>query len=394
MTPRISLIAARPHLNPGMYSVDLAFDRLAERHGLRAEIRRYCYGGPHRATGLERHVLEYESLEQGFDDVLASDLILYWGDFHHAYVYWRNALRLPPHAPADDADGQAETALAARLLLLEDQPDQVLDRTLSFGTTLIGDDLRSRTTIDSAYREAFPRFVRRARRIWFRDPISAAQGTSLRTTPGQSCLGVDCAQLLTGDDLRALAGTPTRRRDYVGIYFGRVDAALDGPAALAGKLSRASGLGSVWIPWLSTGSGGVDAVRAAVPALEVEPPAPYEHLLALVAGARLVVTDAYHLCVVAWQLGVPAICVGLGAQRASRPISDKKKEIFYLTQGISPLYVFHEELTDRRQHPALVRTALDLALDPTYVDAVVSAIAAQAATAEADLWSAMDELLA
>ena len=28
MTPRISLICAPPHRNPGMYSVDLAFDRV------------------------------------------------------------------------------------------------------------------------------------------------------------------------------------------------------------------------------------------------------------------------------------------------------------------------------------------------------------------------------
>lgn len=396
MARRISLICARPHFNPGMYSVDLAFDSVLERHGLQAEVQRYCYGGPHRATGMDRDVLEYESLEDCFDEVLASDLLLYWGDFHHAYVYWWNALHIGPNRGRAFADDRAETAHVAKHLLVAGQPPAVLRKTLSFGSTLLGDDLRSLTTIDSDYREAFPNFIEGARRIWFRDPVSNAQAGLRRGDQAAATLGVDCAHLLTPDDYRAIAGAPGAvSGDYACVFFGRVRESMDQLARLTGLLAERAGLDAVWIPWLGAAPETLAPFQHAMPALEVDAwPVSYERLIARVAGAQLVITDTYHLSLIAWRLGVPAVCVGMGAQRAVRPISDKKKEIFYLTQRIAPLYLFHETLLDPAGHAAIATEALHLALDPAFVDAVATSLAAQAATAATDLCTTIENVWA
>ena len=94
----------------------------------------------------------------------------------------------------------------------------------------------------------------------------------------------------------------------------------------------------------------------------------------------------------AWRLGVPAICVGMGAQRAVRPISDKKKELFYLTQRIAPLYLFHETLLDPAGHAAIAAEVLELALDRTYVDAVATSLDGQAAAAATSLCDAIESV--
>jgi hypothetical protein len=394
MTRRLSLICALPHPNPGMYSVDLAFDAFAARHGLHVEVTRYCYGGPHHASGLDRHTLQYASLAERFDEVVAADLILYWGDYQHAHSYWRSALHNGPNRALDFADEQAETAYLAEHLLLAGQPAEVLRKTLSFGSTLIGDDRRSTTTDDSAYRTAFPRFLADVGQIWFRDPISAAQAGVLRGDGQANHLGVDCAHLLTADDYRSIAGLTASgpgTGDHAVVFFGRLEGAVEEPARLAGRLARDAGLETIWVPWLGANPDAVAAVQAVIPDLTADPaPAAYEALIARVATARLVITDAYHLCLIAWRLGVPAVCLGRGGQRAVRPISDKKKEVFYLTQRLSPLYLFHERIADPSSHPGLAREVLEVALDPGFVADVGASLDVQVSAAEAELGAAID----
>jgi hypothetical protein len=43
-------------------------------------------------------------------------------------------------------------------------------------------------------------------------------------------------------------------------------------------------------------------------------------------------------------MGIPAICIGRGAEHSDSTISSKKKEIFYAMHGASDFYVFQEDL--------------------------------------------------
>src|SRR5439155_13457063 len=68
---------------------------------------------------------------------------------------------------------------------------------------------------------------------------------------------------------------------------------------------------------------------------------------------ELIITDAYHLCVLAWSNGIPAVCVGRGASRFFTSVSDKKKELFFQTISADRFYLFSEHL------PHILGRALD-----------------------------------
>jgi hypothetical protein len=233
--------------------------------------------------------------------------------------------------------------------------------------------------------------VRNARRVWFRDPISAARARVLRPAPDEACLGVDGALLMTVREYEAIGRRPAEGADgTVCIHFGRLSEALQPSARLVSTLSRAVGLDPVWLPWLGLDSTAVEPFRRALPELSVpHEPVAYEALVSTLLGARLVVSDTYHLCVIAWRLGIPAVCVGVGAQRAVRPISDKKKEIFFLSQGIASLYLFHEDVADATNHVGMVGEVKELAFDERYVTAVAASLEVQSAAAADDLRGAI-----
>lgn len=393
MAPRISLICAPPHRNPGMYSVDLAFERVLARRGLRAEVRRYAYGGPYEAVGLACHDLAYLSLEQHLDEVTTSDLILFWGDYQHALSYWRTGLRRRPGGTIEVADERADALRVADHLLLAGQPDDVLARTLSFGTSLLGDDLRSLAITDTVYGNAFPAFIERVEGIWCRDPVSAAMAARHRLGRDETCLGVDAAHLLTPDDLATMADPTAPEGAYAAMFLGRLEAPLAPAAGLAHLLARGAGLQPRWIRWLGPGAAVPAEVQAAVPDLAVDDADTYEGLLALLLGAKLVITDAYHLCLLSWRLGTPAVCVGLGAQHPTRPVSDKKKEVFHLAQGLTPMYVFHESIAQTSARAPLAASLLELASDAAYVGAAARSLHEQATAAERRLWTAIERVL-
>jgi hypothetical protein len=239
--------------------------------------------------------------------------------------------------------------------------------------------------------------VRSARRLWFREPVSAARARVQRDPEATSCLGVDAAHLLTRADLQEIAGPSTTEAPAgaVGIHFGRVAADLGPSARLTGMLTKAARLTPTWLPWFGPGNPAVATFQEAIPDLVVgEGERSYEQLIAQLLGSRLVVSDTYHLCLIAWRAGIPAICVGVGAQRPTRPISDKKKELFYLTQGLSPLYLFHEDIADPAQHLGIVGEVLGLVQDERYVGAVADSLERQADAAERDLTATIAACLA
>jgi hypothetical protein len=98
--------------------------------------------------------------------------------------------------------------------------------------------------------------------------------------------------------------------------------------------------------------------------------------LAALARFAFVLTDTYHLALVCWSLGVPAICIGAGAQRFTHSVHDKKKELFYLAQRIERFHVFAED--GYATAHAAARAAIEEILDDDPGPAVASRIRAQA----------------
>jgi hypothetical protein len=239
---------------------------------------------------------------------------------------------------------------------------------------LVSDDGYER---DTAYQGRFARLAREARVFQMRDPLSVARASVFAGVPAPTIPALDAALLRPA--LRArLGGAPEAApaRDGFGVFFGRTDGGLRAKlgCALAAASTRGAGPARYlrWLPARPVPGW----VRAALRPSEVTLPREIDAIAATLSSLAFVVTDTYHLALVCWSLGVPALCVGAGAQRFQHSVHDKKKEIFFLSQRIERFHVFAEEGLSAAR--AQARTALAEVADADPGPTVAARIRGQA----------------
>ena len=129
-----------------------------------------------------------------------------------------------------------------------------------------------------------------------------------------------------------------------GVFYGRTPAAGLGPMlAFARHLSSALQYKPRWLPWFAARR----RTRWLAKVAGFSAPqrwSPPGSILSELSGYSLVVTDTYHLCVNAWRMGIPTVCIGSGTTHDTSTVGDKKKEVLYAMYGAQPFYVFKEEL--------------------------------------------------
>lgn len=397
-TPRsLSLISAKPRiLNPGMLSVELAFERLVTRHGLNLEIRRYCLE-EQKEVALGTSGVRFACLLERFEEALAGDRVLFWGDFLHAWNY--HVFDVLPEIK-EDARFRAATegwnereraSLVRKYLLLSQATPETLAKTLSFGTTLLGDHALIRA-IDSGYEDDLARFLRGCRGVWMRDALSALRVAHFRGDYARSHLGVDCALLLSRGDLEDVArAAASPAGPYAAVHFGRTTMHHAQVLDFTRQLCQGAGLRPRWLSWLHAKPEYFRQFRDRIPELDCAMPQdpPYPELLAGLLGANLVITDTYHLSILAWRAGVPVVCIGSGAELPTRTVSDKKKEIFHHMYGASPFYLFAEALVDPRQRQNKLRMMLEALSAGDAIAGISETIARHAAATESELVEAI-----
>ncbi|ROR29624.1 polysaccharide pyruvyl transferase family protein [Inmirania thermothiophila] len=379
----LSVIHAYPAAhNPGMASVDLAAHRLLGRACPGATLRSFVLGDPSPIEETDPgHPLRYLPLQGHLDAVLGSDAILYWGDFLHADTYIERdlAARLIAHGLASSRD--EARSLAYRHHLLEGAPRAMKEKVLVFGGTLITNDIRSRG--GRRYTEALQELLASARGVWFRDPFSAAYAAPLR--PGRQTLGVDPAFLLGSDGWGNWA--PPRegpRTGGVALFCGRNRSAWP-VHFLARGLARRLREPLTWIHWFPPNRNRYGAFFRLTGFHRGYRPRPVEEILSDLARYRCIVTDTYHLCVNAWRQGVPAICVGRGADRNVGTVSDGKKRALYALYGAMDFYVFEGEIRGPRALRWTAARVAEAAADRDRVGEVHAAMGAHARQARAAL---------
>lgn len=341
--------ALPPNRNTGMATVDLAADSLIRRLAPGAEVTLYAYGKlnewSYQPGELPYHYLDVEAHAEQY---LASDLFLFWGDFTHARSYWKR----DRGALEEEARHLTGEALAAwertrfesmsALVFLSTLPESRLKDVIVFGGTVITNDAADE--LDGDYLQAFARLFSGASAAYMRDALSAAKISPLRG--GEASLGCDCALLLSPEDVARLSGfTQASERRGVGVFFGRSSSKLR-QMVFSRLVGRALGEPCSWIPWFSWD----DRRRRArwpwaalgytIRARDAEAGA----LLSALSGYRYIVTDTYHLCVNAWRMGIPALCIGEGSSATRHSLSDKKKEVLYEMYGARKFYLFSETL--------------------------------------------------
>ncbi|NEB00532.1 polysaccharide pyruvyl transferase family protein [Streptomyces sp. SID13726] len=345
---RVAVITA-PNIgyrNTGMLTVDLAFDSVRRRIGPGVEPTWYTLHTPETvplrtdAAGTELP-FRFRSLIEHVDELADHDAVVFWGDFLHTrhYLAQDATNRLLDFGFA--ADRAAARAILHRTLLLADQPDELLARTLSYGGTILhntqsdysgcsGDD-------DKEFGPLFSRLVTRSHRMWLRDPVSAARVARLRGDRTTEHWGSDAALLNRPDDLARLPAGDWSREvpegGAIGVFLGARTAVPEWLPGFCQEISDRFGAPLEWLPWFDRAvPAGVAHIPARVPAGPAE--RTVGDLLHVLPRYRLVITDTYHLAVNAWGAGTPVVCVG-----APEPVPTTDDD--YLTLSEVKKHVFH-----------------------------------------------------
>jgi hypothetical protein len=212
------------------------------------------------------------------------------------------------------------------------------------------------------YSENLKNLLARVRNVWMRDPFSALRVGHLTGDYENTCIGMDCSVLLRNGDLEVLKRNHSQGKELgkgkIGVFFHRNSKNLAKQFRFARKLALSVGLKAQWLPWRMDQRIG-SKKRWSFPSLETvfSETGPSEgDLFDLLANYEFVITDTYHVCVNAWRLGTPAICIGEYLTENEWDVScgpahawRDKRWIFYSMIEALDYYVHAHELTSSKQ---------------------------------------------
>ena len=391
----ISVITATPPgFNPGMLASQVAASWFLGRHGLGSNAtffrllpmsdRLGTLDAAARSACLQRldDGIDHQLLEH--TDQLHGTTPLYWGDLLHMRHYLdsiRGLLRTTRSTPED-------------LLLLKGAPEDLLRRAVSFGTTFLYHDASDLT--DEDYSPWFRRFLVNARLVMPRDIVSLAQLAMIM--PNAPLLqGLDATQLFCGAaDWRGAFpdGTDTTCADAKGLlcHFARGRHDVTDLKHAVALFSKGFNLPVRWLPWGDSlsfqhvlqyeGQLALDDVSdGTAPCLSA--------VLEAVAAAQCVLTDTYHVAVLAWSLGTPALLIrGDHWPNDFNAVIDKRY-VFYVQHGLQELF-----LPTARDHDALsqfIRRAVRIVSEGRVLEWYRSAVALRVEACERRLVAALRE---
>jgi len=365
MQKKISVICAPPPSpNPGMMTVDLAFHDLWQENFPQHQVRFWhILSEAERKAGWKtRHLpeknaretslLQYECLRGNRDEAFTADVIIFWGDFFHMAHYREQSARWL--GAADKTLSHADALkVVDQLYFLGGAGSGLFGRTLAYGGNLLFN--RASDYLDAGYGPLVQKFLTQTRRVWMRDVFSAGQVNRLRDEWTTSHAGTDCALLMNGTALAGIGRNyPAPTKDgRAAIFFHRNQSGQGQALKFARALCRRKKVRPFWLPWrLSRPPGKWQRLlfsELEFP-LENQPPSTGD-LLDHIAASELVITDTYHVCVNAWRLGVPAICIGETWTHAGLDVSSghaeagrDKRWVFYSMNEALEFYIHTGQL--------------------------------------------------
>lgn len=294
-----------------MDSVDGALMNLAINRGIHDRLRFYHLnpsGDPARQHGQSR--ITYALIPSDRDFFQRQRAIIYWGDFLHMRQYHQTVAKRLVQAGIC-ASPESAQARVREVLLQAGEDTPTLKKTLTFGSSLLFNTITDE--IAPGYQTDLARFLGSCKSAWFRDVYSAFKASLIRGVAEESCLGVDCATLLDPLQIYPLESR-LPREDRIGVFFGRTVGNARKMVEFASALARGLRCKLSWLNWGDenafpnlrsiTADRTIRSLQSSRERSEGSAPDGMAELLRL----RAVVTDTYHVCVNAWNLGVPAIC--------------------------------------------------------------------------------------
>ncbi|HFD32720.1 MAG TPA: hypothetical protein ENJ28_08470 [Gammaproteobacteria bacterium] len=302
-----------------MTSVDLTAKQLMKRWQL-----------PYERINIHR--MRKRDLMRGFhiarniDDFRNYTHILYWGDFQNNPMYGYSDFctrevnwNYSPNTPV------AKTLWRELFLSLPERLEGTVS-TASVGNCFIG---CSSFKNDKITRSAFESFCLHSKLILPREDYSRREleylGGSAKLP---NCLsGLDCAFLYKPN-----LSHVTIKRPYFAYCFQRSQVSFSNTQRTA--LEKALDLPGRYTPWTEPGLWRVRGLKKA---------------LNIINGAELVITDIYHVCVNALNIGKPVVCLMRSTDSMDNTLSDRKKlALFEAVNGKKWLIKLgkNEELSD------------------------------------------------
>lgn len=306
---KIAIVNAFPvGLNPGMLSVDFAFDSFIKKYEVDANIDYLSSDMNYSLRHSENEITwaRFKDVKQ----IYGYDKIIYWGDFLQWVGFGENDwCDRQPHEPKDKLMQEYY-----RLFLL-DKDEELHKKTILFGGTIY--PLSSNDLLNTHYYNCLKQLITHAQLALFRDVISAGFAQQLSNNETQFW-GCDCAFLLdTGNK------TP-KLKNYLMYSFGR-SGQEHAQVEFAHQLAKKLHLEPMDIKWLD---------------LKI----PLAKKIQLIKQASVVLTDIYHLSITGLREQIPTLCVGQGNSYAVLSLSDKKKEILFKQHFAENYYIFLDEI--------------------------------------------------
>jgi hypothetical protein len=358
---RVSLIVASlPGGNPGMLAANRAavetLGAITPHVTVYEAVRRRAQGDGVPA----RELLASE------DAARSADRIVFWGDWLHMHNYLvalaDDAGRMlePPPRPVSYDDVRAA-------LLMEGLAEERLRDVAIVGTTLALDGPAAR--IGPGYSDSLRRLHANAGLVRMRDSFSAGLVETWRGGR-DSCGGLDAAFLYRARAAEGVAERDSDEGPVAGYFIGRTSRpSIPKVSAFTRELVRGLGAEPRWIPWIARPFVALDedAPRRRVPRGlgrllrssqppapgPVAPEAPLDDLVDQVRACDVVITDTYHLAVIAWGHGVPCVLFGEASNANTKRINGgrrfegyDKRLAMLATLDAVPFYVPIEDLSD------------------------------------------------
>jgi hypothetical protein len=364
------IVASLPSRNPGMIAVNQAFRTIQRELPGDTTVTYYEAGTRHIANDGTLELLG--SLGSAFD----SDRVVFWGDFLHMRRYHIDLARgvaksgQPATRAALEAEGDP-VEYVRNHLLLSTLPAESRARAVLVGGTLALNS--SLDYADTDYAGGLAQLLGDAKRVLMRDAYSAAVA-SLHRGGRDATLGCDCALMMSPRQTNDTAVMNAKVRTCA-VFFGR-NAGSYGDMGLTLEVCNHMGARPIWLPWLVRSHSkmrhlGFGLRYGRIPRVEVPDADPLGAAVETIVGSDFVVTDTYHLSVVAWALGVPAVCIADTTEAVAESVNsgtrgrwrDKRYEFYSMIDGLA-FFVHAGELRNRRTRTHRLKLLLS-ALQPT-----------------------------
>ena len=382
-------------VNTGMYSVDLAAWYFFRKYFPQANVRFFTlYSSPGDFGGTP---FVYEKRSEFFAWENECDVVIYWGDFLHGWSYRQEMLHWLAKLEPDLSSVAVQQIVRHFLYRIQSSDSDCPKKILLYGGTLLFN--RWLDCQDEEYSVDLRLLLAQAAGVWMREPFSTATVNYLTGSYGFS-QGTDCALFLDRDVFRATKPMLSLSKERepgdnrrIGLFLGRSQFDTGKVSSLLQALGSGLGANTCWLNWgqppffLDRKQSFLEANPEMSQFPEENEPLAILHAL---AQFDVVVSDTYHVCVNAWNFGIPAICLlddensALSVNTGSQEGRDKRV-VFYWQYNLSSFLVYSSGLTHQDQQQAKLSSLLNALQDKATLSLALQSIRMHAGACEHQL---------